>query len=162
MRKRISSETVSPLCPLERPQLHLNQFSFLLFLSTSTSNLLVYLGRENQQSLNPNEVSRTVSRVILHPDYNPSTFNNDIALLQLSSAVTFTNYIRPVCLAAAGSVFSAGTSCWVTGWGTIRTDGEKLFALFFVFSSVLNTASQTPVVEKGNKMKSLGKQEIRH
>ncbi|XP_035599093.1 polyserase-2-like isoform X4 [Oncorhynchus keta] len=42
-------------------------------------------------------------------------------LLQLSSPVTFTNYIRPVCLAAPGSSFHAGTTSWVTGWGTIRS-----------------------------------------
>uniref|UniRef100_A0A3B4Y8W5 Peptidase S1 domain-containing protein n=1 Tax=Seriola lalandi dorsalis TaxID=1841481 RepID=A0A3B4Y8W5_SERLL len=48
-----------------------------------------------------------------------SLLDNDIALLRLSSTVDFTNFIRPVCLAAAGSVFRAGTTCWVTGWGTI-------------------------------------------
>uniref|UniRef100_A0A3P8S6M9 Peptidase S1 domain-containing protein n=1 Tax=Amphiprion percula TaxID=161767 RepID=A0A3P8S6M9_AMPPE len=85
------------------------------------AGLIVYLGRDTQQSLNPNEVSRTLSQVIRHPDYNPSTNDNDIALLQLSSAVNFTDYIRPVCLAADGSVFPGGTSCWVTGWGNIQS-----------------------------------------
>ncbi|KAM7387642.1 hypothetical protein PAMA_009992 [Pampus argenteus] len=95
------------------------------FPSTSTSGLLVYLGRQNQQSLNPNEVFQPVSRLIKHPNYDSNTNDNDIALLQLSSPVDFTNYIRPVCLAASGSVFSAGTTCWVTGWGDIRS-GETL------------------------------------
>ncbi|XP_023131900.2 trypsin-2-like [Amphiprion ocellaris] len=91
------------------------------FSSNSPAGLIVYLGRDTQQSLNPNEVSRTLSQVIRHPDYNPSTNDNDIALLQLSSAVNFTDYIRPVCLAADGSVFPGGTSCWVTGWGNIQS-----------------------------------------
>ncbi|XP_038594587.1 testisin-like [Micropterus salmoides] len=54
--------------------------------------------------------------------YNTTTNNNDIALLKLSSPVTFTDYIRPVCLAADGSVFNNGTICWVTGWGDIQTN----------------------------------------
>ncbi|XP_018523817.1 trypsin I-P1 [Lates calcarifer] len=91
------------------------------FPSTSTSGLVVYLGRESQQSVNLNEVSRTVSEVINHPGYNSDTNNNDISLLRLSSTVDFTDYISPVCLAAEGSVFDAGTTCWVTGWGTIQT-----------------------------------------
>ncbi|XP_041812141.1 serine protease 27-like [Chelmon rostratus] len=90
------------------------------FSSTSTVNLVVYIGRDTQQLSNPNEVSRTVFRIINHPDYNSNTFDNDISLLQLSSPVEFSSYIRPVCLAASGSVFEAGTMCWVTGWGTIR------------------------------------------
>nr|XP_046270389.1 serine protease 27-like [Scatophagus argus] len=91
------------------------------FPSTSTSNLIVYLGRDTQQLPNANEVFRTVSQVINHPNYDATTIDNDISLLQLSSSVDFTNYIRPVCLAADGSVFGAGTTCWVTGWGAIRT-----------------------------------------
>ncbi|XP_071321463.1 trypsin-like [Trachinotus anak] len=96
------------------------------FSSTSTFRLVVYLGRDTQQSLNPNEQSQTVSRIIRHPDYNSDTSDNDVALLQLSSTVEFTNYIRPVCLAADGSNFAAGTTSWVTGWGTINTDGTSL------------------------------------
>uniref|UniRef100_A0A8C1ZJ04 Zgc:165423 n=1 Tax=Cyprinus carpio TaxID=7962 RepID=A0A8C1ZJ04_CYPCA len=41
-----------------------------------------------------------------------------MALLHLSSPVTFTNFIQPVCLAAEGSIFNSDTM-WVTGWGTI-------------------------------------------
>uniref|UniRef100_A0A8C2FZP4 Zgc:165423 n=1 Tax=Cyprinus carpio TaxID=7962 RepID=A0A8C2FZP4_CYPCA len=78
----------------------------------------VYLGRQSQELSNPNEVSRSVSQVILHPEYNDLPHNNDMALLHLSSPVTFTNFIQPVCLAAEGSIFNSDTM-WVTGWGTI-------------------------------------------
>uniref|UniRef100_A0A8C6UNI5 Peptidase S1 domain-containing protein n=1 Tax=Neogobius melanostomus TaxID=47308 RepID=A0A8C6UNI5_9GOBI len=67
---------------------------------------------------NPNEVNRTVSQIIVHPDYNKGTrFNNDIALMKLSSPITYSTYIRPVCLAANGSLFYNGTRVWATGWG---------------------------------------------
>uniref|UniRef100_A0A8D3B096 Peptidase S1 domain-containing protein n=1 Tax=Scophthalmus maximus TaxID=52904 RepID=A0A8D3B096_SCOMX len=87
----------------------------------STSGLVVYLGRDSQQGLNLNEVSRTVSQVINHPAYNENTNNNDITLLRLSSPVDFSDYIRPVCLAADNSSFPSGTSCWVTGWGNTQS-----------------------------------------
>ncbi|KAL2077974.1 hypothetical protein ACEWY4_025659 [Coilia grayii] len=89
------------------------------FLSTNPSELTVYLGRQTQLTSNPNEVSRNVIEIILHPSYESLTNNNDIALLRLRSPVQFTNFIRPVCLAASGSVFSNGTDSWVTGWGSI-------------------------------------------
>ncbi|KAK7919666.1 hypothetical protein WMY93_010950 [Mugilogobius chulae] len=95
------------------------------FSSTSTFGWQISLGRENQQGTNPNEVSKSVSTIILHPNYDSFTSDNDIALLRLSSAVTFTDYIRPVCLAATDSVFNSGTDSWVTGWGAIR-EGEPL------------------------------------
>uniref|UniRef100_A0A3Q3XJ31 Peptidase S1 domain-containing protein n=1 Tax=Mola mola TaxID=94237 RepID=A0A3Q3XJ31_MOLML len=89
------------------------------FQSISPSILDVYLGRQSQEGSNPNEVSRKVSQIINHPDYDSRTIDNDIALLKLSSPVSFTNYILPACLAAPDSTFHNGTDSWVTGWGTI-------------------------------------------
>ncbi|MEQ2197974.1 hypothetical protein XENOCAPTIV_005881, partial [Xenoophorus captivus] len=88
---------------------------------SSPANLTVYLGRQSQEGPNPNEVIRTVSQIISHPDYNPSATgeNNDIALLNLSVPVNFTSYISPVCLAASNSTFYSGVKSWVTGWGNI-------------------------------------------
>ncbi|XP_069580865.1 serine protease 27-like [Brachyistius frenatus] len=91
------------------------------FSESSTSGLVVELGRDSLQGVDPNRVRRTVSRIINNPNYNTNTNDNDMSLLQLSSPVEFNNYIRPVCLAASGSVFEAGITCWVTGWGTVRT-----------------------------------------
>ncbi|XP_007542517.1 polyserase-2-like [Poecilia formosa] len=79
----------------------------------------VYLGRQSQEGSNPNEQIRTAAQIIVHPEYSAATDDNDIALIKLSSAVTFNNYISPVCLAAAGSTFYSGVNSWVTGWGNI-------------------------------------------
>ncbi|KAK2863625.1 hypothetical protein Q5P01_003158 [Channa striata] len=93
------------------------------FPRTTTTGLVVYLGRQSLATASPNEVSRTVAQVIKHASYNANTMNNDITLLKLSSTVTFTNYIMPVCVAATGSTFHSGTNVWITGWGTTE-DGN--------------------------------------
>lgn len=86
------------------------------------------LGRQSLQGNNPNQASRTVATIILHPDYDGDTSDNDVALLRLSSPVQFTDYIRPVCLAASSSVFNNGTDSWVTGWGAVSEGGGSAAA----------------------------------
>ncbi|XP_050960188.1 trypsin-1 [Labeo rohita] len=91
----------------------------------SAPHIVMYLGRLSQSGSNSYETNRTASRIIKHPNFNFSNADNDIALIQLSSSVTFSDYIRPVCLAAAGSVFAAGTESWVTGWGFLQNGGAQ-------------------------------------
>ncbi|RVE69981.1 hypothetical protein OJAV_G00083020 [Oryzias javanicus] len=89
------------------------------FPSRSASGVTVVLGLQSLQGSNPNMVSRSITTLIIHPSYNSRTSDNDIALLQLSSPVTLTSYITPVCLASTGSTFYSGINTWVTGWGDI-------------------------------------------
>ncbi|XP_058477751.1 chymotrypsin-like protease CTRL-1 [Solea solea] len=86
------------------------------------SQYILYFGRETQSGPNIREVKRTVSQVIVHPDYNNTLLNNDIALMKLSSPISFTDYIRPVCLASKSSEFHNSTLCWSTGWGKIKSN----------------------------------------
>ncbi|KAK7909543.1 hypothetical protein WMY93_014227 [Mugilogobius chulae] len=78
----------------------------------------VFLGTS---SLNEINVERGVIQVALHPDYQGT--GNDIALLKMSSPVTYTRYIQPVCLAQANSWLDHGQSSWVAGWGRLAEDG---------------------------------------
>merc|ERR1712038_176762 len=64
---------------------------------------------------NRKEVSVTS---IVHPSYNPSTTNNDIALLKLSESVDLSIY-TPACLPASSADY-VGQSAKVYGWG--KTD----------------------------------------
>ncbi|KAA0701815.1 Chymotrypsin-like protease CTRL-1 [Triplophysa tibetana] len=56
-------------------------------------------------------------QVITHPRYDRSTFNNDIAVLRLSTAVQLTSYITPVCLVSSSVSVLSQTYCVTTGWG---------------------------------------------
>ncbi|XP_047194387.1 testisin-like [Hippoglossus stenolepis] len=88
--------------------------------TNQTDRWILYFGRETQRGPNVNEVSRRVTQVIIHPNYNDMMFNNDAALMKLSSPVTFNNYIRPICLASNTSEFFNSTLCWATGWGKLK------------------------------------------
>ncbi|XP_048018997.1 chymotrypsinogen A-like [Megalobrama amblycephala] len=91
-----------------------------------SSNIRISLGCRSQFGSNLHEITRTVSVVIKHPNYDESTRDNDIVLLKLSSSVNFSEYINPVCLAAAGSTFAAGTESWVTGWGLLQNGNKEI------------------------------------
>uniref|UniRef100_A0A668S0K7 Peptidase S1 domain-containing protein n=1 Tax=Oreochromis aureus TaxID=47969 RepID=A0A668S0K7_OREAU len=88
-------------------------------IKNSLSAWTLYFGRETQAGPNTHEVKRSVSQVIVHPNYNNYYSYNDIALMKLSSPVSFTDYIRPICLASNSSQFYSSTSCWATGWGKL-------------------------------------------
>uniref|UniRef100_A0A673L6H3 Chymotrypsin like n=1 Tax=Sinocyclocheilus rhinocerous TaxID=307959 RepID=A0A673L6H3_9TELE len=65
-------------------------------------------------------------QVITHPFYSSTTINNDIALLKLSSPVTLTPRISPVCLAPSTINILPGTRCFATGWGRTATTTSPL------------------------------------
>ncbi|XP_023933160.1 atrial natriuretic peptide-converting enzyme [Lingula anatina] len=62
-----------------------------------------------------------------HPQFEtPSAINNDIALLKLEAPVTYTDYIRPVCLPSVDEPVSPKRRCYITGWGA--TQGNRATA----------------------------------
>lgn len=63
-------------------------------------------------------------RIIAHQDYNPVTYDNDIALMELDANVTLNQYIWPICLPSATYDFPVGCKAWITGWGATREGGE--------------------------------------
>lgn len=94
------------------------------YLRKRHSVVTVHLGRTTLIGFNPNHITRHVLQTILHPNYNSTTNNNDIALLRLHSSVTFSDYVRPVCLVGHGSSFPDNTMSWITGWGNVNSTGK--------------------------------------
>ncbi|XP_066579293.1 tryptase-2-like [Amia ocellicauda] len=71
----------------------------------------------------PNLHTRTMKKFIRHEKYviNKSEKGHDIALVELSEPVYFTQYIQPVSLPeAAADDFTSHWQCWATGWGEIK------------------------------------------
>ncbi|XP_043935470.1 chymotrypsinogen A-like [Protopterus annectens] len=85
----------------------------------STSDRIV-LGEHDRGSSDEPIFVASVAKVITHPNWNSNTINNDITLIKLSSPVTFTDRISPVCLAEATDDYPGGLLCVTTGWGKTR------------------------------------------
>jgi len=60
---------------------------------------------------------RTISAITRHPNYDASTVNNDLSIFTLTSPITFSSIMAPVCLPAGTSETFAGELATVTGWG---------------------------------------------
>ncbi|NWW42849.1 OVCH2 protein, partial [Pedionomus torquatus] len=75
---------------------------------------------------------RSVKQYIIHPRFNKTTMDSDIALLQLAEPLEFNHYVRPVCLPAKEETVQPSRVCVVTGWGPHKEDrvkGKKLHQL---------------------------------
>lgn len=91
-------------------------------MSTSTSRIKV--GATN---IATGGLSYGVERIIIHPNYYTSHGRafNDIALIKLSSDLTFSDKVQPILLNTAQNV-SRGTEGVASGWGRISKDHTNL------------------------------------
>ncbi|CAN0223869.1 unnamed protein product, partial [Lampetra planeri] len=94
--------------------------------SSQAGSWTVYLGLHSRSDLNSSTVvARNVSRVIVHERYNTTSHDYDVALMELSDSVSFTDYVQPVCLPARFQRFPyPGKSCFISGWGTLSYGGD--------------------------------------
>ncbi|XP_058795963.1 serine protease filzig [Phymastichus coffea] len=67
-------------------------------------------------------VSRNVRRVIAHSGYDPATFENDLALLELESPIQFDQHIVPICMPDDNADYT-NRMATVTGWGRLKYNG---------------------------------------
>ncbi|MBN3296704.1 vitamin K-dependent protein C [Amia ocellicauda] len=90
----------------------------------------VRLGDYERKKKEPSEKTVAISKAISHPNYNPVTADNDIAMLHLEEPVTFTRYIVPACLPSRGLAENVlmlnGTNSTVTGWGRTQDNSSRM------------------------------------
>jgi len=71
--------------------------------------------------------SRGLARMVAHADYNDTTKNNDIALLQLDQAVTIVNPITLATPATEALWAPTGQTVTAVGWGNTVTSGNPVY-----------------------------------
>ncbi|OCT97345.1 transmembrane protease serine 11C-like [Xenopus laevis] len=80
-----------------------------------------------------------LQQIIVHEKYSSAATGYDIALLKLVTPVTFTSYIQPVCLPETTSSFPDNSSCYITGWGTLKYGGSVSDILQEAQVEIINT-----------------------
>jgi secreted trypsin-like serine protease len=88
-------------------------------LSTETKCVL---GSFDRSKFEDTTVTANVIQVIVHPNYNEDTLEDDIALLKLNVPVPFTSYINPICLPTSDHNLK-NQQMWLAGWG--RDENRK-------------------------------------
>jgi len=89
----------------------------------TASNLRVRAGTLNRSS---GGTLVGVSSIRVNPSYSSSTYNNDVAILKLSTSIPTSSTISYASLAASGSDPAAGSTVTVAGWGTTTQGGSSL------------------------------------
>lgn len=97
---------------------------FLFVCSIPPSDLLLRLGEydlaEEEEPYGYQE--RRVYIVVSHPQFEPRTFEYDLALLRFFEPVEFQPNIIPVCMPETDESF-VGRTAFVTGWGRLYEGG---------------------------------------
>ncbi|KAM9336639.1 serine protease 27 [Symphorus nematophorus] len=89
---------------------------------SDVSPYIIYAGRYQLNGINSHQSSHRVSRLVVPSGYTEPHTGKDVALVQLSTPVTWSEYIRPICLPTSGTMFPGGMVCYVTGWGNIQDE----------------------------------------
>uniref|UniRef100_A0A8C9MZJ3 Peptidase S1 domain-containing protein n=1 Tax=Serinus canaria TaxID=9135 RepID=A0A8C9MZJ3_SERCA len=86
------------------------------------------LGVHNLQKHSRHTARRRIRRIIVHSEFKRETFENDVAVFELRSAVRYSLYIQPVCLPPAVLVqpLENSSDCYITGWGRTTEKGTGL------------------------------------
>ncbi|XDC70359.1 hypothetical protein R6Z07F_001532 [Ovis aries] len=81
----------------------------------SPSAFKIIMGKLRRTQSDENEQSLSVKQVFFHPLYNPNTYENDVALLELSRGPVLNDFVMPICLPQGPP--EEGAVVIVSGWG---------------------------------------------
>lgn len=108
----------------------------MILFSVPPSDLLLRLGEHDLSTEEEPYLhqERRVQIVASHPQFDPRTFEYDLALLRFYEPVVFQPNILPVCVPQTDENF-VGRTAFVTGWGRLY---EGIAFFFFIIICKLN------------------------
>ncbi|CAH1777787.1 unnamed protein product [Owenia fusiformis] len=85
-------------------------------------NIKVYIGSHLTDDPSRTEQEFEVETIIMHPDFNSLTFDNDVAMVFLKRAVKYNDGVQPACL--TDREVEDDYECIATGWGRTQNANE--------------------------------------
>uniref|UniRef100_A0A7N9D9E9 Peptidase S1 domain-containing protein n=1 Tax=Macaca fascicularis TaxID=9541 RepID=A0A7N9D9E9_MACFA len=89
--------------------------------SVNSGRIQVILGEHNINVLEGTEQFISADKIICHPEYNPTTLDNDIMLIKLSTPAVINDYVSIIPLPTHPPV--PCTECLISGWGNTLSYG---------------------------------------
>ncbi|XP_075975633.1 trypsin CFT-1-like isoform X2 [Anticarsia gemmatalis] len=89
---------------------------------------------------NSGGVVHILSHIIVHPNYDSRTYDNDVSLLRSSTAISHNNQVRPATIAGPNYNLADNQVVWATGWGTTSSGGPASEQLRHVQIWTINQA----------------------
>ncbi|CAB3225376.1 unnamed protein product [Arctia plantaginis] len=84
---------------------------------TFTLNAGVYLIRVGSSMAHSGGTTHHIDRIILHPQWNTRTVDNDVAIMRTTTAITYGITVQPANLAESTYRLLDNDSVWAVGWG---------------------------------------------
>ncbi|NXV25067.1 KLK8 protein, partial [Cepphus grylle] len=106
----------------------------------------IRLGKHNLYTREWGEVQKMVQKLVSHPNYNPTTKDNDIMMIKLLTPVTLTSRIQPVPVASC--LPEPGTTCITSGWGATTSPEGTQYPWPFLEVWVPSWRSRSPPEER--------------
>ncbi|XP_075046656.1 suppressor of tumorigenicity 14 protein [Mixophyes fleayi] len=108
-----------------------------------------YLGLHDQaaRTTSKDVVKKKIKRIDANRGFNDFTYDNDIAMLELESPVSYTDLIQPICIPEKTHIFPVGKSIWVTGWGALAEGGTGAQVLQKAEIRVINQTECNKLLE---------------
>lgn len=104
-------------------QIHIWAVWLLLHSDSSPTNWAVSLGSVLRSGVGALIIP--IQRVIIHPAFNSSSMDHDVALVELAVPAPMSYTIQSVCLPSPVHLFLKTAQCYITGWGSMREGGER-------------------------------------
>lgn len=88
-------------------------------------NISVLLGQNDTETHDSKKQEIFIESLIMHEDFEPPRFENDLAILKLERPVEYSESIGPVCLPYNLSTRNIDAkTAYITGWGQTTPGGE--------------------------------------
>ncbi|XP_055500467.1 complement factor I isoform X2 [Leucoraja erinacea] len=110
------------------------------------SNYVVRIAKYNKRDISKREEILPVEKIITHYDYNPRTYENDIALLKVvhvykdEECIPLSEDVQPVCVPWSNYLFTTNKTCTVSGWG-IAEDGVRVNVLRYADIEIIGNCA---------------------